>query len=86
MTAEATLFAQRPLRAIWPDATPGVYLMRDAMDALQVVEVERVCDSLVVKFTGCDEHFLAEDLAAEFEGPLTTEQIEAARAGLAGVY
>lgn len=86
MTASTPLITNRAPREIWPDATPGPYLLHDAMGAVQLVKVDRVRDKLMVMFTGCDEQFLAEDLSAEFEGPLTSDEVEAVKPRLATEY
>ena len=86
MKATAPMISDLAPREIWPDATPGPYLLHDGMGAVQLVQVDRSRDKLVVRFDGCDEDFLAEDLSAVFEGPLTGEQAAAAAQRLSAQY
>lgn len=61
-------------RDLWPDASEGFYVYHDPIGDLQIVNLKRPVDTLIVLFDGCDEEFDAEGLAGKFEGPLSPEQ------------
>lgn len=78
MQHPAPLVSERPPTELCPDAQPGWYVLHDRIGSVGLVELMRPVDPLLVRFPGCDEDFMAEDLDALFEGPLSSAEYQAA--------